>query len=338
MKIKKILIGCGVFFFLMLVMIFVVILNSDEEDLSDSILNGGIGLNLSAEVLGYQQVIEKYAAENNISEYVNYLLAIMQVESGGRGQDVMQSSESAGKEKDSFTPEESIAQACKYFSGILKKAEQAGCDIYTVIQAYNYGGRYIDYISENGKKHTFELAQMYAMDKSGGKTVQYHEPLAVQVNGGWRYDYGNMFYVELVKRYLFVSAAGDEIVQAVFDEALKYQGWKYVFGGSNPNTSFDCSGLVQWCFLKAGIELPRTAQEQYDTTQHIPPTEWKQGDLIFFQSTYNSGTFITHVGIYAGEGKMYHAGKSGIGYADITTEYWQEHLVSGGRIITGQED
>lgn len=96
--------------------------------------------------------------------------------------------------------------------------------------------------------------------------------------------------------------------------------------------------LVQWCFGKAGIELPRTAQEQYDATQHIPPSEWKQGDLIFFKDTYNSGTLITHVGIYVGDGKMYHAGKSGIGYADITTEYWQEHLVSGGRIITSQEE
>lgn len=338
MKIKKIFISCVFFLFLMIVMVFLVILNADEEALSDLASEGEIGLNLSEEVLKYQDLLEQYTDEYEISEYIGYLLAIMQVESGGKGQDVMQSSESAGKEKDSFSPEESIEQACKYFSTLLKKAKQDGCDIYTVIQAYNYGGKYIDYVSDNGKEHTFELAQMYAMNKSGGKTVVYNEPLAVQVNGGWRYDYGNMFYVELVKRYLFVSAAEDEIVQAVFEEALKYQGWEYVFGGSTPETSFDCSGLVQWCFGKAGIELPRTAQEQYDATQHIPPSEWKQGDLIFFKDTYNSGTLITHVGIYVGDGKMYHAGKSGIGYADITTEYWQEHLVSGGRIITSQEE
>lgn len=114
-------------------------------------------------------------------------------------------------------------------------------------------------------------------------------------------------------------------------EALKYQGWKYVFGGSNPDTSFDCSGLVQWCFGKAGIMLPRTAQQQYDSMQHIALSEASPGDLVFFTGTYDSGTYITHVGIYVGDNRMYHAGNP-IGYADLTTEYWQKHIVCAGRI------
>ena len=81
-------------------------------------------------------------------------------------------------------------------------------------------------------------------------------------------------------------------------EALKYEGWTYVYGGDSPSTSFDCSGLVQWCYGKAGIALPRTAQEQYNVTQHIPLSEAKAGDLVFFHSTYNAGTYITHVGLY----------------------------------------
>ena len=114
-------------------------------------------------------------------------------------------------------------------------------------------------------------------------------------------------------------------------EALKYQGWKYVYGGSNPNTSFDCSGLVQWCYGKAGISLPRTAQAQYDATQHLPLSQAKAGDLVFFHSTYNAGSYVTHVGIYIGNNQMYHAGDP-IGYADLSSSYWQQHLIGAGRV------
>src|SRR5690625_7060000 len=76
------------------------------------------------------------------------------------------------------------------------------------------------------------------------------------------------------------------MVQTVMNEALKYEGFPYVFGGANPNTSFDCSGLTQWVYRKAGIELPRTAQQQYEATEYIPLSEAKPGDLIFFHSTY----------------------------------------------------
>ena len=96
--------------------------------------------------------------------------------------------------------------------------------------------------------------------------------------------------------------------QAIMNEALKYQGWKYVYGGSNPNTSFDCGGLVQWCYGKVGISLPRTAQAQYDATQHLPLSQAKAGDLVFFHSTYNAGSYVTHVGILVSPTQMYHAG------------------------------
>ena len=122
--------------------------------------------------------------------------------------------------------------------------------------------------------------------------MTYTNPIAVSKNGGWRYNYGNMFYVELVNQYLTVKQFSNETVQAVMNEALKYQGWKYVYGGSNPNTSFDCSGLTQWCYGKAGISLPRTAQAQYDATQHIPLSQAQAGDLVFFHSTYNTSDYV----------------------------------------------
>ena len=82
---------------------------------------------------------------------------------------------------------------------------------------------------------------------------------------------------------------------------------------------------------KAGINLPRTAQQQYDVTQHIPLSEAQAGDLVFFHSTYNAGSYITHVEIYLGNNRMFHAGDP-IGYADLTSPYWQQHLVGAGRI------
>ena len=95
--------------------------------------------------------------------------------------------------------------------------------------------------------------------------------------------------------------------------------------------SFDCSGLTQWCYGKAGISLPRTAQAQYDATQHIPLSQAQAGDLVFFHSTYNTSDYVTHVGIYVGNNQMYHAGNP-IGYTDLTSAYWQQHIICAGRI------
>ena len=235
---------------------------------------------------------------------MNYLFAIMQVESGGTGTtDVMQASESLGLPLNSLSVEDSIKQGCKYFSELLKSAEAKGCDINTVVQSYNYGGGFIDYVAKHGKKYTFELAVSFAKDKSGGVKVTYKNEISIKENGGWRYKYGNMFYVKLVSQYLAVPSFSDATAQEIFKEALKYQGWKYVYGGSNPNTSFDCSGLTSWCYGKAGISLPRTAQAQYNATQHIPLSQAKAGDLVFFHSTYNAGTYVTHVGIVRPEGR-----------------------------------
>ena len=302
MKLRHFAVFGGIFTVIICLLLFLFIVTADDEENSTSYFDFS-GLNLSEEVLKHQPTVEKYAKEYGISDYVNYLLAIMQVESGGTATDVMQSSESMGVPPNSLSTEESIKQGCKYFSELLKSAEAKGCDIDTVVQAYNYGGGFIDYVAKHGKKYTFELAVSFAKDKSGGVKVTYKNEISIKENGGWRYKYGNMFYVRLVNQYLAVPSFSDATAQAIFKEALKYQGWKYVFGGSNPNTSFDCSGLTSWCYGKAGISLPRTAQAQYDATQHIPLSQAKAGDLVFFHSTYNSGTYVTHVGIVRPEGR-----------------------------------
>ncbi|HHD2782621.1 TPA: lysozyme family protein [Clostridium perfringens] len=304
--------------------------------ISDENYNGRLnsditGMNLSPEVLKYKSLVEKYANKYEIGDYVNYLLAIMQVESGGTLVDVMQSSESLGLPPNTLETEASIEQGCRYLAQLISISKEKGCDINATIQAYNYGIGYLNYIQDNGRNHTYNLSESFAKKMSGGIKVEYNNPIAISRNGGWRYKYGNQFYVELVLQYIDNKEFDDEIVQIIMGEAFKYKGWKYVFGGDNPNTSFDCSGLTQWCFKKAGINLPRTAQQQYDFTQHISMNEAKPGDLVFFQGTYNSRTYVTHVGIYVGNNQMYHAGDP-IGYADLSGAYWQKHLIGAERV------
>ncbi|EGO8342949.1 TPA: peptidase P60 [Enterococcus faecalis] len=331
MKPKYLVIGgTGLFLMVFSLLLFVAILFSDEQDSGFSNIQYG-GVNVSEEVLVHKPMVEKYAKEYGVEEYINVLLAIIQVESGGTAEDVMQSSESLGLPPNTLAREESIKQGVKYFASLLQTSERNNSDLNAVIQSYNYGGGFLGYISNRGNKYSFELAESFSREYSGGEKVSYPNPIAIPINGGWRYNYGNMFYVQLVSQYLVTTRFDNETVQAIMDEALKYEGWEYVFGGASPSTSFDCSGLTQWSYGKAGINLPRTAQEQYNMTQHIPLSEAEAGDLVFFHSTYNAGSYITHVGIYLGNNRMFHAGDP-IGYADLNNSYWQQHLVGAGRI------
>lgn len=288
------------------------------------------GLDLSDKVKAYAWLVGDTAAEYGIHEYEKYLLAIMMVETGGEGNDVMQSLGNSDLAEDEKTPGASISAAVAYFAELLQRAAEKGCDLNTVIQAYNYGGEYIDYVADRGGEHSFELSSSYAAMKSGGKMVEYNNPVAVEQNGGWRYNYGNMFYVYLVRQYLASEELPSDIAGKILGEAQKYEGYPYVWGGSNPQTSFDCSGLVQWCYGQAGISMPRTAQEQYDAVQHLELEEAKPGDLVFFTGTYQTQNYITHVGIYAGDGKMIHAGDP-IGYSYLDSSYWRVHFVCIGR-------
>lgn len=332
MKLKHLVLSGVVFSLFFSLLLFFVIVFADSDDSSNSVNWELGGANFSEDVLKHKPMVEKYCKEYGIEEYINYILAIIAVESGGTAVDVMQSSESLGLPPNSLSTEESIKQGVKYFSELLAGAESLGCDVDSVIQSYNYGGGFLTYVSSNGKKYTFELAESFSRDKDGGKKVSYSNPIAIPINGGWRYSYGNMFYVLLVKQCLTPIHFDDETMQTIMNEALKYEGYPYVFGGSSPSTSFDCSGLVQWCYAKAGIQLPRVAQAQYDATNHIPLSEAKAGDLDFFHSTYNAGTYVTHVGIYVGNNRMFHAGDP-IGYTDLTSSYWQTHLIGASRIL-----
>ena len=118
-------------------------------------------------------------------------------------------------------------------------------------------------------------------------------------------------------------------------EAEKYIGYPFVWGGSNPATSFDCSGYVVWVLNESGVyDMSRTtATGIYSKTIPIPKSEAKAGDMIFFEGTYQSVGAVSHVGIYVGDGMMIHCGNP-IGYADVESGYWAEHLYGYGRLPT----
>ena len=285
---------------------------------------------LSENTISYSDDLREAATDNEILNYVNYLIAIMEVESHGNGNDPMQSSESAGLPPGSFTdPKDSIRQGAYYFAGCLSLANENSCDLMTAVQAYNYGTGFINYVADNGGRYTLELAISFAEKYSGGIQVDYSNSIAVDYNGGWRYAYGNMFYAQLVNQYIY--SYEDEAVQKIVDEAMKYYGWEYTWGGSNPDEGFDCSGLVQWCYGTAGIELPRTSREQFDWCEKISVDELKAGDLLFYQNE-SSGGEIGHVAIYIGDGKVYEAGDP-IGVYDNNDNWHQDNLLYAGRII-----
>ena len=244
------------------------------------------GMEVNENVQGYAALIAQKAGEHEIGDYARYLMAIMMVESGGTGNDPMQSL--AGVPEEEKTADLSIEYAVVIFAGLLERGRNAGVDIDTIIQAYNFGAGYIDFVAANGKEHSYSLASDFAARSSRGAKVTYNNAIAVRTNGGWRYAYGNMFYVYLVHQYLAGDPLDAGTTDVIIQEALKYRGWSYVWGGSSPTTSFDCSGLTSWCYGVAGLSLPRTAQQQYDAMQHITLDEAVPGDLVFFTNTTNS--------------------------------------------------
>ena len=127
------------------------------------------------------------------------------------------------------------------------------------------------------------------------------------------------------------EALTDEEFAAIYKEAQKYVGTPYVWGGSTPETGFDCSGYVCWVYNQNGYDVGRTtANGLWQKSQHISEAEAKPGDLVFFEGTYDTPG-KSHVGIYLGNGKMVSAGDP-IKYADIHSPYWQKYLSGFGRL------
>lgn len=233
--------------------------NSTEEEAS--VVEGEINQeeDVSSETLKHQSTVEKYTKKEGIPDHSATLLAIIEEESGSKVQDVMQSSESKGLARNTLDTEDSIEQGVNYFAELLSKADDLGVDDWSVVQAYNYGEGFLNYVAEHGKKYSFEIAENFAKDQSDGEKATYTSLVAKKRGNDWRYNYGNMYYVDLIKQHVQASedspkgqadGGSDQKFDAMMKEALKYKGDPYVFGGYTPETSFDCSGLTQWVYKK----------------------------------------------------------------------------------------
>lgn len=121
--------------------------------------------------------------------------------------------------------------------------------------------------------------------------------------------------------------------KAVLKEANKYVGVPYVFGGTQ-TTGFDCSGYIQYIMAKVHINLPRTAQAQYDASKHIAKSDLRVGDLVFFKNTYACADYITHVGMYIGNGKYIQEGGDAVHTTPLSEAWTQAHLAGFGRVMS----
>ncbi|MGO3021570.1 MAG: bifunctional lytic transglycosylase/C40 family peptidase [Lactococcus cremoris] len=314
----------GLFVILMLISALFSKNNSDKQN---EFGNAGAG-SIPQAVLQYKEEIFSELKKHGREGDINLLLAIVTQESGGTASlDIMQASESMGLPPNTIQdPIVSIKVGVQYFNSVMDSSEEKGVDVDTAIQSYNMGAGYIDFVASNGGEHSLELAQQFS-EKMKNKM-------------GWAV-YGDPNYVAHVKQHLASSSENDDGNGSVVSTSgefaefkgyfEQFEGMPYVFGGASPATSFDCSGLWQYAFKSIGINLPRTAQQQYDYAQEISEKDVKQGDLVFFQGTYDTSDYITHVGIYVGNNTMYHAGDP-LQYADLTQTYWQQHFVGYGRV------
>lgn len=198
---------------------------------------------------------------------------------------------------------------------------------YEVVVPYEYHILYVTLRNKGfgtvaAEELTEEQKERYAatLSMKGNKPYLFGDDIYANESAGEDYDIPG-------------EALADPDFAALITEAEKYLGFPYVWGGSSPSTSFDCSGFVCYVYTHSGVHnLPRTtAQGIYNQCAHISPSEAKPGDIIFFTGTYNSPGPVSHVGIYVGNNMMIHCG-SPIQYARTDSSYWTQHFYAFGRL------
>ncbi|MGN0977216.1 MAG: CD1108 family mobile element protein [Faecousia sp.] len=191
------------------------------------------------------------------------------------------------------------------------------------------------YRSVTVKLENFDLSHVpvYVMDEETlGRYALYMATLGNRPDLFPDSDYIRQMLIEGYTKYDFPPEALENTrFAAMIKEAEKYLGYPYVWGGSSPSTSFDCSGYVCWVLNHSGWSVGRTsAQGLYNLCTPVSRSNARPGDLVFFKGTYKTNG-VSHVGIYVGENRMIHCGNP-ISYTNINTQYWQSHFFTFGRL------
>lgn len=171
-------------------------------------------------VLQHREMLERVAKEKGLSADLEVLYAIMNVESGGRLKDVMQSSESMGLPVNTLGTEDSIEQGLSYYKELKEKTRELSLDDKSLWQAYNYGIGFLYYVKEHGGQYQDSLAENFAKEQSGGKLVAYKNKLATKENGGYRYQYGNMFYARLIEENILRNREKNKMEFSIVNKIL----------------------------------------------------------------------------------------------------------------------
>ena len=205
-----------------------------------------------------------------------------------------------------------------------------------ILEEYEYETQVpYTYRSVTVKLENFDLSHVpvYVMDEETlGRYAIYMATLGNRPDLFPDSDYIRQMLIEGYTKYdLPPEALENTRFAAMIKEAEKYLGYPYVWGGSSPSTSFDCSGFVCWVLNHSGWRVGRTsAQGLYNLCTPVSRSNARPGDLVFFKGTYKTNG-VSHVGIYVGENRMIHCGNP-ISYSNINTQYWQSHFFTFGRL------
>ena len=220
----------------------------------------------------------------------------------------------------------------------------AGLTGTVVISAYNDSyGNYV--VIKDSKGYELRYAHLSSRSVSAGSAVTKGDEIGLVGSTG--NSTGSHLHIELLKNGerlnpIFYLETGEgsifggneytsEAAQRLLEEAARYLGTPYVWGGYSPS-GFDCSGFVSYCLTNSGVRNTGrlTAQGLYDICTPVSQSDAQPGDLIFFTGTYDAGVPVTHIGIYVGNGQMIHCGHP-VQYTSINSPYWQSHFYGFGR-------
>lgn len=210
----------------------------------------------------------------------------------------------------------------------------------------SYNDSYGNYvIIQDSRGYELRYAHLQSIRIANGTSVKQGDVIGLAGSTG--NSTGSHLHIEVLKdgerlNPIFYIETGEgaviggneytsEAAQRLLEEAARYLGTPYVWGGYSPS-GFDCSGFVSYCLTNSGVRNTGrlTAQGLYDICTPVSESDVQPGDLVFFTGTYNAGVPVTHIGIYVGNGQMIHCGDP-VQYASIYSSYWQSHFYGFGR-------